>query len=69
MHMKLLTGKKLVKRGIIGLHRCSMCCNTLETLDHMFVECPFAEELWKISLQGLSVTVPKKITMVTLFSS
>jgi hypothetical protein len=69
MHKKVLTGENLVKRGVIGPHRCSMCCNALETMDHLFVDCPFAQEVWKISLQGLNVTVPKQITVVTLFSS
>jgi hypothetical protein len=33
MHRKVLTGENLAKRGIIGPHRCSMCCNALEMTD------------------------------------
>jgi hypothetical protein len=33
------------------------------------VDCPFAQEVWKISLQGLNVTVPNQISVVNLFSS
>jgi hypothetical protein len=69
MHRKVLTGENLVKRGFIGPHRCSMCCNALETMDHLFVDCPFTQEVWKISLQGLNATVPKQISVVNLISS
>ena len=69
MHMKLLTGENLTKRGIIGPHRCPMCCNAPETTDHLFVDCPFAQEVWKISLQGLNITTLNHISVVNLFSS
>jgi hypothetical protein len=59
----------MIKRGIIGPHRCSLCCNALETMDHLFVDCPFTQEVWNISLHGLNVTAPTQITVVTLFSS
>jgi hypothetical protein len=68
MHRKVLTGENLVKTGFIGPHRCSMCCNALETMDHLFLDCPFTQEVWKISLQGLNATVPKQISVVNLFS-
>jgi hypothetical protein len=61
MHRKVLTGENLAKRGIIGPHRCSMCCNALEMMDHLFVDCPFAQEVWKISLQDLNVRVPNRL--------
>jgi hypothetical protein len=57
------------KIGIIGPHRCFVCFNALETMDHLFVDCPFSQKVWNISLQGLNAIVPKKITMVTLFFS
>jgi hypothetical protein len=69
MHKKLLTGENLTKRGIIGPHRCPMCCNAPETTDHLFVDCHFAQEVWKISLQGLNVTTLNHISVVNLFSS
>jgi hypothetical protein len=69
MHRKLLTGENLTKRGIIGPHRCPMCCNAPETTDHLFVDCSFAQEVWKISLQGLNITTLNQISVVNLFSS
>jgi hypothetical protein len=69
MHRKILTGENLAKRGFIGPHRCPMCCNALEMMDHLFVDCPFTQEVWKISLQGLNATAPRQISVVDLFSS
>ena len=48
MHKKVLTGDNLIKRGIIGPHRCSLCWNTLETIEHLFVYCTFAQEVWTL---------------------
>jgi hypothetical protein len=58
MHKKTLTGENLIKRGIVGPHRCPLCCSTIETMDHLFVDCPFSQEAWKITLSGLNVTTP-----------
>jgi hypothetical protein len=69
MHRKLLTGENLKKRGIIGPHICPMFFNSLETTDHLFVGCPFSQEVWNISLRGLNATVPNQISMINLFSS
>jgi hypothetical protein len=69
MHKKTLTGKILAKQGFIGPHRCPMCCRAPETMEHLFVDCPFAQEVWKISLQGLNATPPRQISMIDLFSS
>jgi hypothetical protein len=69
MHRKILTGENLAKRGFIGPHRYPMCCQALEMMDHLFIDCPFAQEVWKISLQGLNATAPRQISVVELFSS
>lgn len=44
---KILTMENLKKRGINGPSRCPNCCNTKETMHHLFVECPFAIDCWK----------------------
>jgi hypothetical protein len=59
MYRKILTGENLAKRGLIGPHRCPMCFHALETMDHLFVDCPFVQEVWKISLQGLTATTAR----------
>jgi hypothetical protein len=45
MHKKTLTGENVEKRGFIGSHRCPMCCSAPETMEHLFVDCPFAQEV------------------------
>lgn len=57
MHQKILTGEYLLKRGIIGPHRCVLCINDLETIEHLFMDCPFTQEVWKIFLHGLNTIV------------
>jgi hypothetical protein len=69
MHKKTLTGENLINRGIDGPHRCPLCCNAIETMDHLFVDCPFAQEAWKFTLNGLNVTAPSQITVTALYSS
>ena len=65
----------MTKRGIIGLHRCPMCCSDSETSNHLFVECNYAQKVWSLTLHGLNVSSPEnvpspeKIPPVTLFSN
>ena len=33
------------KRGWLGPNRCSLCKTDVESIDHMFVGCPFAQEV------------------------
>jgi hypothetical protein len=68
MHKKILTCENLEKRGFIDPHRCPMCFHALETMDHLFVNCPFTQEVWKISLQGLNAIALRQISVVDLFS-
>jgi hypothetical protein len=38
-------------------------------MDRLFIEYPFAQEAWKISLQGLNAIASRQISVVELFSS
>ena len=69
MHRKVLTEENLTKRGIIGPHRCSICCSASKTSDHLFMDCKFAQEVWTLSLHDLNVYSLEKIPLVTLFST
>jgi hypothetical protein len=69
MHMKILTCENIAKIGFIGPHRCPMCFHALEMMDHLFLDCPFAQDVWKISLQGLNARALRHISVVDLFSS
>eukprot|EP00253_Pinus_taeda_P022763 PITA_22763 len=69
MHKKILTGENLLKRKIAGLYRCSLCKEAMETMDHLFVDCSFANKVWTLILQGLKAAIPTKISFVDLFLS
>lgn len=64
LHRRVLPGENLKKRGIYGPHRCR---TTSENLDHLFVDCPFAQSVWTHALQGLQVIAPSQIVVNTLF--
>lgn len=44
---KTLTSENLQKRGIIGPSRCPNCHEAEETMQHLFISCPFAISWWK----------------------
>jgi len=69
MHKKILTGENLIKRNIVGPHRCTLCKEATETMDHLFVDCPFANKVWTLTLHGLTIATPTKISVVELFST
>ncbi|GLJ30993.1 hypothetical protein SUGI_0619400 [Cryptomeria japonica] len=51
MHGKTLMLDNLKKRGFHLPNRCSLCKVDEETIDHIFVLCPFVVHLWSITLQ------------------
>ena len=46
-----------------------MCCKDSETSDHLFMDCIFTQDVWSLTLHGLNVPVPEKISLVLLFST
>lgn len=44
---KILTQDILQKKGIALPHRCIMCYKAEESLDHLLVQCPYAQLIWK----------------------
>jgi hypothetical protein len=69
MHKKILTGENLMKRNIAGPHRCALCKEAMETSDHLFVDCQFANKVWLLTLHGLKVAAPTNISIVDLFTT
>jgi len=69
MHRRVLTGDNLAKRGIIGPHRCPLCCSAQKTLDHLFIDCPFTQEIWTQAMHGLNSQTPSQLTVVNVFTS
>jgi ribonuclease HI/exonuclease III len=66
---KLLTGDNLEKRKIAGPHRCELCRSNSETAQHLFLECNFAKEVWRLSLLDLQIPAFPQSTVAALFAS
>jgi ribonuclease HI len=62
----VLLGENLRKRGWAGPTRCLLCCQEEETTNHLLLACPFAREVWKLSLglRGLTPTLPQEILLL-----
>jgi hypothetical protein len=48
LQSKTYTNEKLARLGITNNEMCGICENTIETRDHLFIECPRAETAWKV---------------------
>eukprot|EP00253_Pinus_taeda_P014530 PITA_14530 len=65
---KTLTTENLRKRGIMGPSRCPNCCRSEETMEHLFIECPVADECWKkMALIGESPWEPQNTIAETIY--
>lgn len=51
MHGKILTQDNLKRRGFQLPNRCILCKVEEESIDHLFIHCPFARHLWTITLE------------------
>jgi len=52
---KIVTWENLTKRGLIGPSRCVLCGENEETMNHLFVECHFAKDIWTLILKELKL--------------
>ena len=52
-HHKILTVEFFLKWGIEGLSCCTLYKSLEETLEHIFLECPFTNEVWCTVLKEL----------------
>eukprot|EP00253_Pinus_taeda_P008792 PITA_08792 len=68
-HNKLLTGDNLAKRNIAGPHRCALCNSNLETAQHLFLECDFANQVWRHTLQNLQINIPPQNNVADLYAN
>lgn len=55
MENKVPTWDVLQKRNFKGPGWCFLCKQTLETSCHLFLMCPFAQEVWKEELSLVQV--------------
>jgi ribonuclease HI len=47
MHDKLPTDENLSLRGCSFPSMCSLCLSCFETSYHLFLQCPYAENIWR----------------------
>jgi hypothetical protein len=62
LHRKvILTKDNLVKRNWQGCVKCCFCDQD-ETIQHLFIDCPFAKMLWRIVFLTFNIPPPANIT-------
>jgi hypothetical protein len=62
LHNKvLLTKDNLVKRNWVGCSKCCFC-GSQETIEHLFISCPFARLLWRIVNFAFDLPPPANVT-------
>jgi hypothetical protein len=57
----ILTKDNLVKRNWHGCTKCCFCDQN-ETIDHLFISCPFARMIWRIVYMTFNIPLPSNIT-------
>jgi hypothetical protein len=61
VHQKeILTKDNLVKRNWQGSSKCCFCDHE-ETVQHLFIQCPFAKIVWSIVRMALNISPPLNI--------
>jgi hypothetical protein len=57
----LLTKDNLVRRKWTGSQKCCFC-DSLETVEHLFITCPFAQIIWRMIYFAYNIPPPSNIT-------
>jgi hypothetical protein len=62
LHRKvILTKDNLLKRNWHGCAKCCFCDEN-ETIEHLFITCPFAKIIWRIVSMTFNITPPSNIS-------
>ena len=57
----LLTKDNLVKRNWNGCQKCCFC-DSAETVNHLYIACPFAKIVWRIVFCAFNILPPTNVT-------
>jgi hypothetical protein len=57
---EILTKDNLFKRNLPGSTKCCFCEQN-ESIEHLFINCPFAKIIWKIVYMAFNITPPLSI--------
>ena len=62
-HQSILTRDNLRRRGMEGPSRCPLCLSDVETVSHLLLLCPFAQEVWRgvLKLEPANFDFPDSI--------
>jgi len=62
---KILIAENLRKKGILGPSICCLCKAAEESINHLFLECSFARNCWKLIISPLrTVELPTQINLL-----
>ena len=61
LHNSILTNDNLKRKGWEGPSRCPLCKRTEENAHHLFITCEFTQEVWRIMLGPIVVSLPNSI--------
>ena len=56
----LLTKDNLIKRNWNGCKKCSFCSDN-ETVEHLFISCPFVKDIWRLFHFTFNITPPTSV--------
>ena len=69
MHRRVLTGENLSSHGFHGPYRCYLYQVSIDTSDHLFIDCEFSKKVWEMVLSGLLISAPSQISVIDFFPS
>ena len=64
---RIITADNLKRKGFSGPSRFSMCLNEEESIQHLFLDCPFTRECWKQLSSPLEMELNFSITFNDFF--
>ncbi|XP_024014349.1 uncharacterized protein LOC112088339 [Eutrema salsugineum] len=53
MHNSISTGDRMIKWNANANPSCVLCNHPLKTVDHLFFNCPFSDQIWQTLIRGL----------------
>ncbi|CAN1815968.1 hypothetical protein LINPERHAP1_LOCUS27616 [Linum perenne] len=66
-HGKIASLDNLQKRGFQLANRCVLCSSNLESINHLFLRCEFAERVWNRISSALSIFGPRGENVKSVF--
>lgn len=67
-HKKILTAENLQKPGINGPSWCVLCPNAKESINHLFLDCTYTKEVWRLVVGTLWQRLSWPISIADFFT-